>query len=125
MEFVFNTDGTLKYLGNATDPNNPTQEETQSLLDHIAVEQAEQQAKAAQLAALREPVVVEGVTFPVLRADMGFYGATHAARNNPNMAYPLPLLGDDGVIVALDADDVDRVYNAILTAIATRASAQA
>tara|TARA_R110002012_G_scaffold91912_1_gene223261 strand:+ start:11810 stop:12184 length:375 start_codon:yes stop_codon:yes gene_type:complete len=118
-------DGEITYLSTAVDPNNPTQAERDAAEPIIAAEVAAHQAKANQLATLREPVVVEGVTFPVLRADMGFYGATHAARNNPNMAYPLPLLGDDGVIVALDADDVDRVYNAILTAIATRASAQA
>jgi len=75
-----------------------------------------------QLEALRQPVVVEGVTFPVLRADMGFYGVTHAARNEPEMMYPLPLQGSDGVIVAADASDVDRIYRAILSAISTRAS---
>lgn len=87
-----------------------------------AVPVPEEDLRAAQLEALRQPVVVEGVTFPVLRSDMGFYAAVWVSRDNAETSYPLPLIGEDGVIVANDATDVDRVYRAINQAIADRAS---
>ena len=100
-------------------------DEEQAALDASRVksqEQLEAEARAAQLEALRQPVVVEGVTFPVLRADMGFYAAVWVSRDNPETSYPLPLIGLDGVITANASADVDRVYRAINQAIADRAS---
>jgi len=94
---------------------------TQAELEAVPVPAAELQAIA--LEALRQPVVVEGITFAVLRSDLGFYGAVNTARSEPETIYPFPMFGEDGVIIAEDAADVNRVYKAIHAAIALRASA--
>jgi hypothetical protein len=103
----------VEWLGSGDKP-------TRAELEAVPV--PEEDILAAQLEALRQPVVVEGVTFPVLRADMGFYAAVWVSRDNAETSYPLPLIGDDGVLVATNSSDVDRVYRAINQAISDRAS---
>jgi hypothetical protein len=118
MQFTIK-DGEVVYNSEAVDPNNPTAQEKQAVIDFIAGDQAKEQA----LASIYAPVEYNGKLYPADAGSMAKYEMAKQSKGRGKTTKGIAIAVDGSVLKLSTPAEIDAFHGAIEDAVVARLSA--